>query len=95
MTEVHTNMKKIIFLGLGTNMGDRLANLTAARAALEPYASLLMASSIYKTPPWGFTNQPEFLNQVLKSETDLSPTRLLITIKKIENELELRDQKLC
>ncbi len=80
-------MKHTVFLGLGTNLGDRLMNLYSARSAIEPSARLLQASPIYQTDPWGFKDQPPFLNQVIKSETEIAPARLLKILKKIESEL--------
>ena len=77
----------IIYLALGTNLGDRLANL---RTAIESFAPELRAtneSTIYETPPWGFTEQPAFLNMVIEAETSLEPRALLIYLKKREDEL--------
>jgi len=77
----------IVYLGLGTNLGDRLANLQAAVQALEPRVHLIQASPVYETAPWGYRDQPDFLNQVIKSETDLSPADLLGFIKQLERKL--------
>jgi 2-amino-4-hydroxy-6-hydroxymethyldihydropteridine diphosphokinase len=74
----------IVYLGLGSNLGDRRANLTAAAASLPPAATVLRASSIYETEPWGYLEQPTFLNQVLETETNLSPTDLLAALKRLE-----------
>ena len=76
-----------VYIGLGTNLGDRQVNLQHAIEALKPNVSLCRTSSIYETAPWGFTNQPNFLNQVLECETTLTPLRLLNFLKKIEKEL--------
>ena len=76
-----------VYIGLGTNLGDRGANLQHAIEALAPKVSLCRASSIYETAPWGFTNQPNFYNQVLACETALTPIRLLNFLKKIEKDL--------
>ncbi len=76
-----------VHLALGTNLGDRLANLQAAARALSPRVRLLRASRIYQTPPWGFTDQPAFLNQVLEARTDLPPLELLAYLKAIETTL--------
>jgi 2-amino-4-hydroxy-6-hydroxymethyldihydropteridine diphosphokinase len=73
-----------IFLGLGTNLGDRSANLKAALEALAPKVSLLAQSPVYQTPPWGYTEQADFLNQVVIAETRLKPLKLLKYLKKIE-----------
>jgi len=78
-------MKKITFLLLGSNLGDRKKNLSTARNAIEiSVGDVLKASSIYETGAWGKTNQPDFLNQALKVRTTLSPEDLLAEILKIE-----------
>ncbi len=74
----------IIYLALGTNLGDRLANFRAAMAVLPPAVRLLDQSPVYETPPWGLTDQPAFLNMVLKAETTLSPAKLLKHLKRLE-----------
>jgi 2-amino-4-hydroxy-6-hydroxymethyldihydropteridine diphosphokinase len=76
-----------IFLGLGTNLGDRRANLQAAWQALPPQVQPLRASRIYETPPWGFAAQPNFLNQVFEAHTLLPPMDLLDHVKQIETRL--------
>ena len=77
----------IVYLALGTNLGDRLANLHAAIAALPPGVTRLAESPVYETPPWGFTDQPAFLNMALKGETRLAPLALLAFLKKLETRL--------
>lgn len=77
-------MTHTVWLALGSNLGDRLANLGAAVAALAPEARLLRASPVYETPPWGYTDQPAFLNQVVQVETGLPPAGLLKKLKRIE-----------
>jgi 2-amino-4-hydroxy-6-hydroxymethyldihydropteridine diphosphokinase len=74
----------IIYLGLGTNLGDRPANLLAAAAALLPQVRVLRLSSVYETEPWGYHDQPVFLNQVIEAETELPPLELLAYLKQIE-----------
>ncbi len=81
------NPDPIIYLGLGTNLGDRLANLQHAIQALPPAVKVVRASSIYETEPWGYRDQPAFLNQVLEGSTDLSPGALLHHLKGIERKL--------
>ena len=76
-----------IYLGLGTNLGDRAANLQAALAGLAKKLVITAVSPIYQTPPWGVTNQPDFLNLCLAAETDLPPVELLSFVKNLENEL--------
>jgi 2-amino-4-hydroxy-6-hydroxymethyldihydropteridine diphosphokinase len=76
-----------VYLALGTNLGDRRANLRAAKEALAPEVSVVSQSPVYQTPPWGYTDQPAFLNQVVQAETDLSPQALLAYLKRLETEL--------
>ena len=77
------------YLGLGSNEGDRLANLSAARAALAQQGIEVTGdSSVYETAPQGeVTDQPDFLNACLRIETDLEPDQLLDACKAIEREL--------
>lgn len=72
------------FIALGSNLGDRAGNLASARLAFSPRVRVVACSPIYETPPWGYTEQPTFLNQVVKAETDLSPGHLLKFLKQIE-----------
>ena len=77
------------YLGLGSNEGDRLANLRAARAALERHGvEVTASSSVYETAPQGeVTDQPDFLNACLRISTDLEPEALLDVCKEVEREL--------
>jgi 2-amino-4-hydroxy-6-hydroxymethyldihydropteridine diphosphokinase len=81
---MQSNQKTPVYLSLGSNLGDREGNLEAIRAALPPEVEVRQASSIYITEPWGYTDQPDFLNQVLLAETKLKPQDLLVHIKDIE-----------
>ena len=87
-------MKKITFLLLGTNLGDRKKNLSIARNAIEvSVGTILKASSIYQTAAWGKTDQPDFLNQALEVQTALSAEDVLAEILKIERAMgRKRDQ---
>ena len=69
----------IAFVGIGTNMGDRLSNIKKAIEALNllPNTKIEAVSNIYETEPWGFKEQDNFLNGVIKLNTKLSPTALL------------------
>ena len=77
------------YLGLGSNEGDRLANLRTARSALERRGiTVAGSSSVYETEPQGeVPDQPDFLNACLAVETDLSPEGLLDACKAVEREL--------
>jgi len=77
----------IVYLGLGTNLGKRTDNLQAAATALPPAVKVLRVSSIYETEPWGYIEQPAFLNQVIEAETLLAPLELLAHLKHIEADL--------
>jgi 2-amino-4-hydroxy-6-hydroxymethyldihydropteridine diphosphokinase len=80
------------YLGLGSNEGDRLASLRAARAALARRGVEVSAtSSVYETAPQGkVRDQPDFLNACLKIETELEPEELLAVCKRVERELGRR-----
>jgi 2-amino-4-hydroxy-6-hydroxymethyldihydropteridine diphosphokinase len=80
----------VIYLSLGSNLGDRQANLEAAIRELEPQVHALAASAIYETPPWGYLDQPKFLNMALEAQTDLAPLDLLKFLKKLETQLGRR-----
>ena len=81
-------LKEKVYLLLGSNLGDRLQVLQAARESVETQIGGIIAfSSIYETAPWGVLNQPAFLNQVLKIETELAPEEILRIILEIEHEL--------
>jgi 2-amino-4-hydroxy-6-hydroxymethyldihydropteridine diphosphokinase len=77
------------YLGLGSNVGDRRANLRAAREALERQGvAILATSSVYETAPQGLVlDQPDFLNAALAIETELGPERLLDVCQAVEREL--------
>lgn len=72
-----------IYIGLGTNLGDRLANLRSAMADF----SLIAQSSIYETEPVDFLDQPWFLNAVCSIQTERSPYELLDYCQNIENRM--------
>jgi len=77
---------KIVFLGIGSNLGDRQSNLEQAVAKIEELVGHVLAySSIYETEPWGFQSSDEFLNIVVKIETNLTPYEVLEKILKIES----------
>ena len=77
-------MTHSIYLALGTNLGERLENLRLAVEAFAPQINVLAKSSIYETEPWGYADQPAFLNMVVCAQTDLSPRDLLGRLKELE-----------
>ncbi len=76
-----------VYLGLGSNMGDRQENLNRALGFLSQRLRVELASSVYDTEPVGNTNQPRFLNLVCQVSTVLEPTALLTLAKGIETKL--------
>jgi len=81
-------MAKIVFLGLGTNLGDREENLNRAIAMIgEMIGEMISCSSVYETEPWGFQSENEFLNAVIMVKTELKPSGLLGRILMIEAQL--------
>jgi len=74
----------IVYLALGSNMGNRAANLKEAITSLPPQMEVKAKSKVYETPPWGYTEQAKFLNQVLKVKTYLEPVLLLKHLKRLE-----------
>jgi 2-amino-4-hydroxy-6-hydroxymethyldihydropteridine diphosphokinase len=76
-----------VWLGLGTNLGDRAANLAGAVAALAPLVDVVALSGIYETDPVGYTEQPVFWNMVLKGTTRLDAATLLAAVKGLEPRL--------
>ncbi len=78
----------LAFLGLGSNLGDRARMLSAASDRLAgPDVRILRRSHVYESPPWGMTDQPLFLNQVIEVETTLPAPRLLARCREIEDAL--------
>lgn len=73
-----------VTLALGSNLGDRASNLAQACLEISKFCTVTKTSSIYETPPWGVTDQPAFLNQVLITSTELSPVELLTAVKNVE-----------
>jgi 2-amino-4-hydroxy-6-hydroxymethyldihydropteridine diphosphokinase len=79
---------KTVYIGFGTNLGDRAQNLAEARERLSAAGiKTIRESSIYETAPREIENQPMFLNQVIEAETVLFPRQLLSRILGIEREM--------
>jgi 2-amino-4-hydroxy-6-hydroxymethyldihydropteridine diphosphokinase len=79
---------KIVYLSLGSNLGDRPRNLALAieRLASDDFR-VLRASSVWETEPRDLPDQPWFLNQVIEAETTLFPRQLLQRLHRIEREM--------
>jgi 2-amino-4-hydroxy-6-hydroxymethyldihydropteridine diphosphokinase len=77
-------MEHTVYLALGSNLGNRLANLKNAISNFTPQLDVKKKSPVYETPPWGYADQPKFLNQVVMAETYLEPQDLLDHLKRLE-----------
>ncbi|SVB67473.1 uncharacterized protein METZ01_LOCUS220327, partial [marine metagenome] len=75
-------------VGLGSNIGDRLGNITNATLMLQKLAHTFTSSRLYETTPYGFSKQPAFLNSVCKLSTELTPWIFLHHVKEIEKNLQ-------
>jgi 2-amino-4-hydroxy-6-hydroxymethyldihydropteridine diphosphokinase len=76
---------KNIFLGLGSDSGDRIGNLAKARSLLTlSFGKIARASSIYETEPWGFKSDTKFLNQIIEIESGSGCPDLLDEVIRIE-----------
>ena len=82
-------MKNTVYLGLGSNIGDRCRHLREAVLLLQEHHDIEVedVSSIYQTDPVGYTEQDKFLNLVIKISTNLKSVELLQTMQNIENHL--------
>lgn len=74
----------IVYVGLGGNLGDRMARLQEALRRMSPHVAIDRVSKVYATDPVGFLDQGEFLNAVARGESSLSPDDLLARLKDIE-----------
>ncbi|HHY46152.1 MAG TPA: 2-amino-4-hydroxy-6-hydroxymethyldihydropteridine diphosphokinase [Firmicutes bacterium] len=79
----------LAYIGAGSNLGDRAGCLARAAGLLSEHqrVKVLRASRIYETEPWGYHDQPRFLNMILEVATDLVPLELLDVLQGIENAL--------
>ena len=84
----------MIYILLGTNLGNKLSNLSNAIEKLRSFSLFInRTSSIYKTAAWGNTNQDSFLNQVLEIETKIDPQELLkicLSIEKVMGRIRIK-----
>ena len=83
-------MHKLVYLSLGSNVGDRDANLRSAIERLRALGEIVAVSSFYETEPVEFTAQPRFLNCVVKLSTEKMPKQLLACILEVEQQMGRR-----
>ena len=82
-----------VFIGLGSNLGDRMSYLKDAVKEISKFAVIKKCSSIYETEPWGYKEQRLFLNCVIEIETKHEPLNLLKEVRKIETGLGRVERK--
>ncbi len=86
-------MSPEIWIGLGSNLGDRMVNLAAGLEGLSESADILQTSFVYETEPWGRTDQPPFLNAVCSLVTEVdNPLRFLDILQQIEERAGRRQE---
>lgn len=85
--ECNLKMGHQVFLGLGTNLGERQHNLEQAVAGLQEVMQITAVSPLYETAPWGLVDQPDFYNACLSGITTYSPQALLAFTKQLEQEI--------
>ena len=83
-------MEKLVYLSLGSNLGERAANLRRAIDELRELGEVLAVSSFYETEPMEVTDQPWFLNCAVALKTDLMPRKFLSRVLKIEETMGRR-----
>lgn len=85
----------IVYIGIGSNMGDRRANcMNAVKLMNESGIVVTKESSLYETKPWGMQEQPLFINMAVIAETDLSPESVLAALKCIEKKMGRQEAEL-
>lgn len=77
----------IVYLGLGSNIGNLEQNLLTARKEIAKIGKIVKKSSLYKTEPVNYKNQPDFLNFALVISTELSAPELILKLKEIERKM--------
>ena len=86
-------MEHQVYLGLGSNLGDREANIQKAIKLIdERIGRVIRQSSLIETEPWGFESQNRFLNGAICCETALSPREVLLATQQIERDLGKRKE---
>lgn len=90
MTDTHT-----VYLGLGSNLGDKAANITLAVQNIEEQIGhVVRQSALYVSEPWGFESENNFVNAVVRCKTSLSPHKLLRATQRIERQMGRKQKSL-
>ena len=83
-----SSMKHEVYLGLGTNLGDKVQNLKDAISRIsDAVGRILRQSSFIETEPWGFESSNRFLNAVILCETEKTPREVLLLTQQIERDM--------
>jgi 2-amino-4-hydroxy-6-hydroxymethyldihydropteridine diphosphokinase len=75
------------YIGLGANLGDRLANINKAVSLLSQHINIIKASSVYETEPEGYKGQPDFFNCVVLADVSVDARALVIILKEMEKQV--------
>jgi 2-amino-4-hydroxy-6-hydroxymethyldihydropteridine diphosphokinase len=82
---------KTVYIGLGSNLGDRASNLAEARRRMQDAdIAITRQSNIFETAPRDIVDQPSFLNQVIEATTDCLPRQLMTRLLRIEHDMGRR-----
>jgi len=82
-----TNSVNTAYIGLSSNLGDAIANVGKAINELSKIGNLYACSSLYLTKPWGYLDQPDFINAAAAIETNNTPRQLLAALKGLEKSM--------
>ncbi|OIN99407.1 2-amino-4-hydroxy-6-hydroxymethyldihydropteridine diphosphokinase [Candidatus Desantisbacteria bacterium CG_4_10_14_0_8_um_filter_48_22] len=87
---------KTVYLAIGSNLGNRRQNVLGAAAVMQKTKGINIKkmSKLYETEPWGYKDQPKFINAAVLAETVLAPTQLFLILKGIEKKLGRKPQKI-
>ena len=81
-------MEELIYLGIGSNLGDRLNNIRKAVGMIESFTGpIISASHVYETSPWGFDSDREFLNCVICVASRNEPFTFLEKVRSVESSI--------
>ncbi len=75
------------YISIGSNLGNKKQNIGHALRSMEYFSTIEACSRPYRTKPYGYLNQPDFINMVIKVSTEENPLELLVKLQKIENDL--------
>ena len=92
--DISENLAKIVYLGIGSNLGNKKSNIEIAKFKLQNYKiKILKVSSNYESESWPNPNNPKFINIIVKIKTSLSPLELLKICNLIETQLGRKRSK--